>query len=218
MTDAAYTFKQTEIERKRSGRGAYAKKGGSRSKKCSLPSDKLTAKQRKELNGKMVTYNLTKPMNWIQFLQLSKDVRVTYIKKLIAEHDARACDMAKMFGITCGGFNNYLHREHKDIEFNWYPKKSTSEKWLDFVGSDESEDSEVSQPIPEENSQPAAPESVKHTTTTEVEADLNMVRLEIESGRLKFRGWPHAIFQKALLALDPSQTYKIEIYFEKEVV
>lgn len=218
MTDAAYTFKQTEIERKRSGRGAYAKKGGSRSRKCSLPSDKLTAKQRKELNGKMMTYNLSKPMNWIQFLQMPVDLQRQYIENCVKIHGARRVDLEVMFEVNGNTLARHINQK-MDGWKPWNGKRSAgkpSSDWLYFLSKNDSEPDRVSQPIPGENSQPAAPESVKHTTTTEVEADLSMVRLEIESGRLKFRGWPHAIFQKALLALDPSQTYKIEIYFEKE--
>ena len=56
MTDEEYLFRQTERETKRTARGAAAKKCGSKSKKCSLPSDYLSAKQRKGLNGKVMEY------------------------------------------------------------------------------------------------------------------------------------------------------------------
>ena len=218
MTDAAFVYKQTNKERGRSARGAYHKKGGSRSKKCSLPSDKLTEKQRKELNGKVETYNMNKPMTWIEFLGMPLDIQEEYLIGMIIDHEARSKDLAEMFGIVPHTLSKYLSTKFPNKSF-WGKASphSPSQAWLDFVASDETLPLEVSQPVEEEKFAPAASGSVKQGNMTEVSGELNMVRLEIESGRLKFRGWPHAIFEKALLALDPSETYKIEIYFEKEV-
>lgn len=57
------------MQKKRTARGAFAhisrKRGG-----CTLPSDNLTAKQRREKNGEVKSYNITRPMPWPEFKTL----------------------------------------------------------------------------------------------------------------------------------------------------
>ena len=50
MTDAEYVFQQDVKERKKMKTGAMHRKCGSKSKKCTLPSDYLTPSQKKKLN------------------------------------------------------------------------------------------------------------------------------------------------------------------------
>ena len=58
MTDEEYIFRQTERERKRDGRGAFNRVCGSKSKKCSLPSDHMTRKEIIAMSGEVQTYTL----------------------------------------------------------------------------------------------------------------------------------------------------------------
>ena len=60
MDDAVYTFVQDSKEKKAIGRGARHRVRGSKSKRCSLPSDGMTHAQWKRSNGPVITYNLTK--------------------------------------------------------------------------------------------------------------------------------------------------------------
>ena len=61
------------MQKKRIARGAFAhinrKRGG-----CSLPSDTLTEKQRKEKNGEVKSYNITRPMPWREFKPMPEDL------------------------------------------------------------------------------------------------------------------------------------------------
>ena len=104
MKDFDYEVRQ----RKQLAQQARHKKNGSKSKKCSLPSDRLTAKQWKERNGEVMTYDLSKPMGWLQFKQLPADIQHEYINKLIAEYDASQSFFAKMFGISINTFKRYM--------------------------------------------------------------------------------------------------------------
>lgn len=60
------------MQKKRIAMGAFAhinrKRGG-----CSLPSDTLTEKQRKEKNGQVKSYNITRPMPWYEFEKMPED-------------------------------------------------------------------------------------------------------------------------------------------------
>lgn len=65
------------MQKKRIARGAFAhinrKRGG-----CSLPSDTLTEKQRKEKNGEVKSYNITRPMPWHEFKAMPEDLKCEF--------------------------------------------------------------------------------------------------------------------------------------------
>ena len=79
MNDAEYLFKTDAAEKKRNGRGIYNKKGGSKSKKCTLPGDYLTPAQKKKLSKTIVDVNLREPMTIEQFKALSPEIQVEYL-------------------------------------------------------------------------------------------------------------------------------------------
>lgn len=79
MNDAEYLFKTDAAEKKRNGRGIYNKKGGSKSKKCTLPGDYLTPAQKKKLSKTIVDVNLREPMTWDEFKALSPDIQKEYL-------------------------------------------------------------------------------------------------------------------------------------------
>ena len=60
MNDEKYAFIEDVTERKSIARGAFHKKGGAKSNKCTLPSDYLTRKEREKMNGEVKTWNLNK--------------------------------------------------------------------------------------------------------------------------------------------------------------
>ena len=68
-------FDYDVLQKKRTASGARHIKKGSKSKKCTLPSGFLTAKQRKELNGNVTTYNLSEPMTWKSFKAMPLDIQ-----------------------------------------------------------------------------------------------------------------------------------------------
>lgn len=69
------------MQKKRTARGAFAhisrKRGG-----CTLPSDNLTAKQRREKNGEVKSYNITRPMPWPEFKTLPEDLKREYFRNM----------------------------------------------------------------------------------------------------------------------------------------
>lgn len=70
------------MQKKRIARGAAHMKRGSKSRKCSLPSDYLTPAQLKRRNGPVETYNLNAPMTWEQFKTMPADLQQRYIDNL----------------------------------------------------------------------------------------------------------------------------------------
>lgn len=209
MTDETYVFKETERERKRTARGAFSKKGGSRSKKCTLPSDRLTEKQRKELNGEVYSYDVNKPMDWSTFVYMPQDIQLEYLKKLCSVHGGRLKDAADMFGIASGSLSNYICRHFNGI----HPfaalngQKGVSLDWLRFTQPESFKEPEVKEPPAEEKSPPEPTSCVKLAE--------DAYPFALDSGELRFVGNLRAILSKMLIVLEPSSDYDLTITFKK---
>ena len=136
MDDAEFMFKQTSAERKRTGRGAMAKKNGSKSKKCGLPSDHLSEAEKKKLNGSVEVYNLGKPMTWEQFRKMSHDLQSEYIRKL-AGMGAGRNDIADMFRVKPFTYSNYMTEHHRGEKFISTSKNRNNDEFVAwFLGEE----------------------------------------------------------------------------------
>lgn len=83
MTDEKYTFVQDVREKKRTAWGAHNKrthcgKGGA----VKFPSDYMTRKELKAMNGEVKSYNINEPMKWNEYKALHDDIKIVYIKAL----------------------------------------------------------------------------------------------------------------------------------------
>lgn len=86
-------------EKKRIARGAYNKKG-CKSRKCTLPDDYLTPRERKALSKTLVDVNLKGPMKWDDFKRLPEDIQREYLEYLVKEYGATSDWVAKMLGVS----------------------------------------------------------------------------------------------------------------------
>ena len=93
-----HDFDYDAMQKKRIARGASHMKRGSKSKKCTLPSDYLTAAQKRRLNGPVSTYKLDEPMNWESFKAMPEDLQKKYILGLQEMYQANDKMIAKLFG------------------------------------------------------------------------------------------------------------------------
>lgn len=82
------------VQKKRVARGAFAHVNRKRGK-CRLPSDYLTAAQKKEMNGAVKTYNITRPMPLAEFKGMPDDLQREYLRNMQ----------------SCGGAATYLADE-----------------------------------------------------------------------------------------------------------
>ena len=85
-----------------------AKKRVRPKKGCSLPSDNLTAAQRKNLNGDVISVNLNKPITYSHFKSLPSDMKTLYYNHLVEEFGATQTCIAKKFGIRNSVLYKYL--------------------------------------------------------------------------------------------------------------
>ena len=95
-----HDFDYDVMQKKRIARGASHMKRGSKSKKCTLLSDYLTAAQKRRLNGPVSTYKLDEPMNWESFKAMPEDLQKKYILNLQETYQANNDMLGKMFGVT----------------------------------------------------------------------------------------------------------------------
>lgn len=72
---------------------------GSKSKKCTLPSDYLTPAQRRELNGKVETMNVNMPITWAELKALPPHMAKEYIETLHRVHKASIAGAARMLEV-----------------------------------------------------------------------------------------------------------------------
>ena len=101
MTDEKFTFISDVREKKRIARGNYNKrthagKGGA----VKFPSDYLTQKELKAMNGEVKSYRLNDPISWQEFKTLPDDIKVVYIKGIRERFRVSDSKIFKMFGIS----------------------------------------------------------------------------------------------------------------------
>lgn len=90
-------FDYDALQKKRIAAGARHMKRGSRSKRCSLPSDNLTPAQLKRRNGPVSTYKLDAPMRWDDFKSMPVDLQKKYLTNLVETYGATNEMLGDMF-------------------------------------------------------------------------------------------------------------------------
>lgn len=87
MNDVRFTYVETQRERKGMANGARCKKGHRGPKKCTMPSDYMTRKEKEQLNGELTTWDMTKPYPWDDFKKMPDDIKIEYINRIINKYD-----------------------------------------------------------------------------------------------------------------------------------
>jgi len=136
MTDEEYIFRQTSAERKRIGRGDFNKKrkGG---RFVRLPSDNLTAKEKRALNSEVTKYNMNAPVAWADFKKWPQDLACEYIRRLEEAYHARTENIAEMMGV--GVWTLQQHRKKIGCPAKVGGKRAIFDVvgWAKFLGANE---------------------------------------------------------------------------------
>lgn len=152
MTDAAYVFNQDVRERSKIKQGAIHKKNGSKSKHCTLPSDHMTPKQKKSLNGVCDVIDLSEPIENLKVLRLyPSSLQQEYLQNLVNKYGARQIDVCTMLKTTPTNFKRYLDNHGLNIAFSKH-RRVIDDRWLDFITKPKNckEPEPIIEPIPEE--------------------------------------------------------------------
>lgn len=193
MNDATYAFVSTSKERKQLSHSAKKRVVG-KGKYVSMPSDNLTPKERKELNGKLTTYEMDRPHKYYELLGFPKDIRKEYIQGLIDKYEPSINDLARMLQCnnnTCREILDSLEIKRERVHRS--PAKQF--EWRVFLG---------------ENITPPEQEPVKEEKKPDVVVlPPSMGRIEHLS--LHVAGKPMQVSHSLPLILDPNKTYYFSI-------
>lgn len=91
-------------ESRRNGYDFRHKKIGSKSKRCTLPSDYMTPAQRKEMSSKVSMHNVNRPISYGLFRELDAESKNEYLTYLVNTYNATGGAIAEMLGCSKNTF------------------------------------------------------------------------------------------------------------------
>lgn len=171
-------FDYDVMQKKRTASGARHRICGSKSRKCTLPQDAMTPKQLQERNGKMKTYDLSKPMKWRDFTSMPDDLRNEYIGKLRDRFNVSTHCLADMFGTSQNTVYMHLKKMGADLSRHRMSVEQAVE-WSNFINSENS--------IPKEKPAEDAGAPVEKETQAKIDG-FCAVGCLLENGTLTFTG------------------------------
>lgn len=133
------------MQKKNIAHSARKQKIGTRSKKCSLPSDRMTNKQWKERNGEVMSYNIGKPIEWSEFKALPNEIQEEYIVRLQKKYSVTATDIAKMFGVKPLTITRHVTAKGLNVSFHRGRSMSTEQRteFAKFLNGDTTREDEA---------------------------------------------------------------------------
>lgn len=129
-------FDYDVLQKKRTARGAYYKKNGSKSKRCTLPSDYLTAAERRKLNGEVKTVELDKPRTIREFNALTDAEKLLYLDYLKSKYHPSLRMLSLMLGCSVQNVNKIALSLGFDTGYKRGQRtnKELNAAWLAFCG------------------------------------------------------------------------------------
>ena len=204
MTNERYVYTQDQRERKSAATGARAKKGGSRSKRCTLPSDHLTPAQKRKLNGQPEAINLNRPMTFTELKQISPTLQFLYLDHLVNVHKARRVDLVEMLGIAPMTMQRLIKALPGKLDFMGRRKHQAPE-WTAFLERAALEAAQA----PEAETQAPAPVEPENATQAAAEPTPAIL-----AGSIKVRCTASAMLGALLRVLeDKDREYTFEVSF-----
>lgn len=138
MTDERFVFQEDIKERSKMKTGAFHKKSGAKSKKCTMPSDYLTPKQKKKLSGSVESISLAMPITSIKELRTyTESLQIEYLQNCITAYGARRIDLIKMLNSNGTNFRKYCERHNILLQYPSSTGRGRSshmdERWQGFI-------------------------------------------------------------------------------------
>lgn len=149
MPDEQYVMISDSIEKKKiahssHNRKTHCGKGG----RVKFPSDYLSKKELKAMNGEVKSYNLNRPMTWEEFRSMPQDLQIMYIKKLRNEFGVPDSALGKAMGVCRSSFSKAMRDLNLSLGKSagatgrqWFGSEKSlkfSEYWNKFSKKDES--------------------------------------------------------------------------------
>jgi hypothetical protein len=209
MTDEKYTLISDIKSKKAAARGAFARKGGSRSKRCSLPSDNLTPAQLKRRNSQVTTVKLNQPITYAELQTLTPSLKFLYLDNLIHHYKARRIDLVTMLKITQRTFSKMAEALPGKLTFEGKPKHPAPE-WLEFIGG------RAEEIVPEDVRDLPAPDPIVEVQPVEIEQPF-IPQPPVLPDRidLSITGTPAQLIDLLSLLTEADKTYSFRLSFNK---
>lgn len=133
LPDEQYVMISDSIEKKKIARSSHNRKthcgkGG----RVNFPSDYLSKKELKAMNGDVKSYNLNRPMTWKEFRSMPHDLQIMYIKKLRNEFGVPDIILGKAMGVCKSSFSKAMS------DLNLSLGRSAGAKGKQWLDSEES--------------------------------------------------------------------------------
>ena len=201
MTDEAYVFKSEVAERKAIARSASKKKGRG-GRYVRLPSDNLTAKEKKEMNGKMATFYLDRPHTYQELNEMPIDMQKEYLERVLKEYKPSLQDLAKMLRRDANDIRNLLKELNVSMPARTRRNKVEQFNWRVFIG--DVMPYEIMPPEPE-------PVKVEPEPVPVMTGPQSVCIGNIDHISMHVKGKPMAVAQGIPLLLDLNKNYYFSI-------
>lgn len=170
MKDETYLFISDCRDKKNTARSARNKrthngKGG----RVKFPSDYMTKKELKAMNGEVRSYRLNEPMSWKEFKAMPDDIKVTYIKPLREKYGVSDTNIGKMMGVSQCPMQREIARLGIALGKGHFQRKFDKEGWLAWINgvptavAEEVIEEPVAEPVEETEAEPAIDVKEDHT-------------------------------------------------------
>lgn len=202
-------------EKKRIANGARHRKCGSKSRKCTLPSDLLTPSQWRKRNGDVIVFSMNSPVAWDDFRQLSPTTQKEYLAGLVEKYRASGATISQMMGVSYTGFTKHCkaigfslsgcrgHNMTKEQRLAWelfaHPQAAEPEQPSEQTEDEPVKDAVFVQPLGTERAGAQAPTSYPSMFTVEFEGALSpddianslrrMLGADKVPGRVRIQFW-----------------------------
>ena len=216
MNDVEFILKEDIKEKKRTGSGYRYKKNGSKSKKCSLPSDHLSKKEIEKMNGECKVYNLNKPMNYSNFCAMPVDLRIKYLEMLRDKFGANQTEISKMMGVADTTLASHRAKflDGKPVFRSYKHSRLDVKSWNRFINGEEDKDIVVAEKEEMTNSDNKKVEDDNSADTTCLPYNRVVSKADIINGSMNLKGKADDIFRKMTDILGCENEYEIYVCFK----
>ena len=214
MNDIEFMLKEDIKKKKQAGSGYRYKKNGSKSKKCSLPSDNLSKKELNKMNGECKVYNLSEKMSYSNFCAMPVDLQIKYLEMLRDKFGASQVDIAKMMNVAPSTLASHRYKflNNKPTFPSNGRSRFDKEAWNRFVNGEETENAVETEPNEEVLGDTC---STDNSTETEYLPYNKVIpKADIVNGSMNFKGKADDIFRKMTDILGCENEYEIYVCFK----
>lgn len=213
MNDIEFILKEDIKKKKQAGSGYRYKKNGSKSKKCSLPSDNLSKKELNKMNGECKVYNLSEKMNYSNFCAMPFDLQVKYLEMLRDKFGANQTDIAKMMNVAPSTLASHRYKflNNKPVFPSSNRPRLDKDAWNRFINGEKAEDTVAAEPD----------EKLVDACSVDDSADTTFLpynkvasKADIVNGSMNLKGKAEDIFRKMMDILGCENEYEIYVCFK----